>query len=140
MHRLLILLLLALPAGPAFACDCMRFSKESPHFEADADRVVESATVIAEGVIERPLGPLLEPAVFRPTRVLRGPRRETYAVGVISDCGLLLREPEIRIGLPVRLVLTGGPELFEAGRCVNPQSPDLDEALTRRLGKGCRDR
>ena len=124
-------------AAPASACDCVNYFPGTPGFERDLDVALSFADVVAEGIIEQPMGPMLEPAIFRPTRVFKGPVRETYRIGVGSNCSLLLRAPEVPVGTPVRLILHGGPDLYEAQRCVNFLGPDFDAAVARRLGQGC---
>ena len=41
------------------------------------------------------------------------------------------------IGKPVFLLLSGGPERYEAGRCVNRQSPEVKKAIRSRIGADC---
>ena len=133
MRWLFAVTALVLAAEPAAACDCVRFIPDNPRAQGDVAAWVEGAAVIAEGVIERPMGDLLEPAVFRPTRILRGPRAETYRIGVISDCALTLRAGDVALGRPIRLILYGGPELYEASRCVNLLGPEFERAVDRQL-------
>lgn len=123
--------------APAMACNCVRFIADHPRFETDVAAVLEQADVVAEGVIEQPMGDLLEPAVFRPTRILKGPVRDTYRIGVISDCALVLGAADFPPGTRVRLILHGGPDLYEAQRCVNLLGADFDAAVTRRLAPHC---
>jgi hypothetical protein len=99
--------------------------------------IVEGAAVIAEGIIVRPMGRMLEPAIFRPTRIFKGPRQESYQIGIASDCGLLLRAKDIAPGQTIRLILYGGPDIYEASRCVNFQNAVFDGGVSRRLVRTC---
>jgi hypothetical protein len=117
--------------GAALACDCIRFIPGAPNWDRDITAVTEHATVILDAELIRPLGPLLEPAIVRPVRLLKGPRQKQYKVGVISDCALMLRAPEVKVGKRLRLILTGTPELYEATRCANLQSREFEAAVAR---------
>lgn len=128
---------IALGASPSLACDCIRLTPDSPHFDRDMNAIVEGAAVIAEGIIVRPMGPRLEPAIFRPTRIFKGPRQESYQIGIISDCGLLLRAEDVVPGQTIRLILYGGPDLYEASRCVNFQDAAVDAAVLGHLVRTC---
>jgi len=118
-------------SGTALACDCVRFIPGAPNWDRDIKAVADHATVILDGELVRPLGPLLEPAIVRPIRVLKGPKQKDYKIGVISDCALTLRAPDVRVGQKLRLVLYGTPELYEASRCANLQSPAFEAAVER---------
>lgn len=130
MGRLLPLLLLA-AATPALACDCVRLMPGSPHFERDIARLVDHATVIAEGV-------LIAPDRFRATRVLKGPRSAEYRIGladgVVGDCTLYGRELDQRIGDPTVIVLEGGPSGYAVSRCSNYRGRAVENAIRRHLG------
>jgi hypothetical protein len=130
MARLLTVFILIV-ATPALACDCVRLIPGGPHFDRDIAAIVDDATVIAEGV-------LIAPDTFRATRVLKGPRRARYTIGlpegVVSDCTLYGRELDARIGEPTVIVLRGGPEHYEVSRCSNYQSRAVENAIRRRLG------
>ena len=136
MVRVLFSVILALVcATPAIACDCMRLDPAFVRFEADLDRIAEYYPVAAEGVLEAN-GPYAWK--FRPSRELRGPGQGSYAIDLISDCSLGPNEIKPLLGRPVFLLLSGGPERYEVSRCVNLQSPEVEKAIRRRIGEGCK--
>ena len=118
-------------AGTAQACDCIQYVPGGPHAERDIHAITDHAAVILDAELVRPLGPLLEPAIVRPIRLLKGPVQTDYKVGVVSDCALMLRVPEVKVGQKLRLILYGTPDLYEASRCANFQSPAFDAAIER---------
>ena len=101
-----------------------------PEFRRDMDAVVAGADAVVEGVVVQPMGPMLEPAIFRPTRILKGPRQETYRIGIVSDCGLLMRA---RRGCDRRANPAGPPR-----RARSLRSQPLREPSGRRGGRGGR--
>lgn len=132
----MIRILLAIAAtcslpGAALACDCIRYVPGGPHAERDIAAITSYAAVILDAELVRPLGPLLEPAIVRPVRLLKGPKQKEYKVGVISDCALMLRAPEVKVGQRLRLILYGTADLYEASRCANLQSSEFDAAVEK---------
>lgn len=97
----------ATPA-PAAACD-MTLRNDSPAQLAEhARETVEHSTAIIDAEVITP-GPGGRIARLRPIRVLKGPRLPVYRVtGYL--CGLSFE----RRGERVRVILTGGPSLYEA--------------------------
>jgi hypothetical protein len=135
---LLAAAMLAIPSGsPALACDCVRFIPGGPHFQRDLRNVAEAASVIMEGTIVRPMAGLGEPALVRSVRVLKGSRKTSYQVGIVSDCSLVLGEAEANSGRPLLLVLSGGPELYEASRCANLLGAEFEQALEHHASRSC---
>ena len=129
MMRLLLVMVLTILPGPVLACDCIRFIPGGPNWDRDIKAVADHATVIIDAELVSPLGPQLEPAMLRPIQILKGPRQSVYKVGVISDCALMLRAPEVKAGQKLRLVLTGTADLYEATRCANLQGPAFEAAV-----------
>lgn len=127
---LLAAAIVSLPTS-ALACDCIRFIPGAPNWDRDIQAVTEHAAVILDAEIVRPLGPLLEPAIVRPVKLLKGPKQKIYKVGVLSDCALLLREPDVRIGQRLRLVLYRTGDLYEASRCANLQGQAFEAAVAK---------
>jgi hypothetical protein len=106
----------------------------SPRFERDLDSIARFYPVAAEGVLETD-GPYAWR--FKPTREYRGLKRSSYRIELASDCSLAPDEMKALIGRPVFLLLSGGPERYDAGRCVNRQSPEIEKAIRARIGAGC---
>jgi hypothetical protein len=106
----------------------------SPKFGTDLDRIVQFYPVVAEGVLEAD-GPYAWR--FRTTREYRGPGKSYYRVELASDCSLAPNEMKDLIGKPVFLLLSGGPERYEAGRCVNLLGGDVTAAIRDRYVESC---
>jgi len=124
-------------ASPAFACDCVRLIPGSSNFARDLDEIAKFYPVAAEGVIAAD-GPYAWR--FTPIREYRGPGQSSYRIELGSDCSLGPDEMKAIIGKPVFLLLGGGPKRYEAGRCVNLQSPDVETAIRHRITRDCRSR
>ena len=94
--------------GSAAACD-MALRNDSPaQIVAHARETVERSTAIIDAEVITP-GPGGRIARLRPIRVLKGPRLPVFRVtGYL--CGLSFA----RRGERVRVILTGGPALYEA--------------------------
>lgn len=125
---------LLMTASPALACDCIRLIPGSPNFARDLDAIVKFYPVVGEGRIEAD-GPYAWR--FIPTREYRGTGKHSYRIELSSDCSLAPGEMKSLIGKPVLLLLSGGPERYEAGRCVNLQSPSVEAAIRDRIKAGC---
>ena len=127
--------------APAMACNCVRLFPGTPQFEQDLGRILSHADIIAEGTIVQGHGPLLEPAIFRPSRVLRGQNRTVYRIGIqggegcvgISNGALTTRE--LAVGTPILIILSGGPGVYEASRCANMLGPEVEAAIRNRLDR-----
>jgi hypothetical protein len=106
----------------------------SSRFGSDLDRIVHFYPVAAEGVLEAdgPYGWRL-----RTTREYRGPGASSYRIGLASDCSIAPNEMKDLIGKPVFLLLSGGPERYEAGRCVNLLGSDVTSAIRDRYVESC---
>lgn len=124
--------LTALGASPSLACDCVSLIPGSPRFESDLDRIVQYYPVAAEGLLEAD-GPYAWR--FRPTREYRGPRQASYRVELGSDCSISPDEMKALIGKPVFLLLSGVPDRYEAGRCVNLLASDVSAAIRKRYAE-----
>jgi hypothetical protein len=127
----------ALVGAPAWACDCVTLLPGGPNFSRDLDAIANFYPIAAEGVVEAD-GPYAWR--FRPTREYRGTKQASYRIELSSDCSLAPDEMKALIGKPVFLLLSGGPDRYEAGRCVNSQSPEVEDAIRARIGAGCRPR
>lgn len=106
----------------------------SARFEADLDRIVQFYPVAAEGVVEADGSYAWR---FTPTREYRGPRQASYRIELGSDCSIDPGVMQAMIGKPVFLLLSGGPERYEAQRCVNLVADDVSAAIRRRYSEGC---
>lgn len=115
--------------GAALACDCIRFIPGGPNWDRDIKAAIGYAAVILDGELVRPHGPLLEPAIVRPVKMLKGPRQREFKIDVISDCALLLREPDVKVGQRLRLILYRTDDRYEASRCVNLQGAEFNAAV-----------
>ncbi|WP_156029853.1 hypothetical protein [Sphingomonas sp. URHD0057] len=139
--RFALLLGLALIPGPALACDCVSLIPGNPRFQADIDRIAEYYPVAAEGVLKADGAYAWR---FTPTHEYRGPRHAAYRIQLLSDCSLDPLELKTLIGKPVFLLLAEGEGqnrgTYEIGRCVNRQSPEVEQAIRARMGAGCRPR
>ena len=124
----------ALTAGPALACDCVQLIPGSPHFQSDLDRIAQFYPVAAQGIVEAD-GPYAWR--LRPTLEYRGTKQPSYRIELGSDCSLDPSEMNKLVGKSVFLLLGGGPDRYEAGRCVNLQSPEVEKALRARIGADC---
>lgn len=133
--------LATLGASPALACDCVSLIPGGPRFESDIDRIAQYYRVAAEGVLEAD-GPYAWR--FTPTREYRGPRLSAYRIELLSDCSLDPIALNTLLGRPIFLLLAEGEGqnrgIYEIGRCVNRQSPEVEHAIRTRLGAGCRPR
>jgi len=125
---------LLIAAGPALACDCVGLIPGSPNFTRDLDAIAKFYSVAAEGRVEVD-GP--HAWRFIPAREYRGSGKASYRIELSSDCSLAPGEMKALIGNPVFLLLSGGPDHYEAGRCVNLQSPDVEAAIRDRIKAGC---
>lgn len=135
MHKFAIAIAAGLfAASPAAACDCMTLFPGSARFEADLDRIVQFYPVAAEGVVEADGSYAWR---FTPTREYRGPRQASYRIELGSDCSIDPGVMQAMIGKPVFLLLSGGPERYEAQRCVNLVADDVSAAIRRRYSEGC---
>ena len=132
--RILAVLGSLLAANPAAACDCVRLIPSGPHFAEDLDGIAKFYPVAAEGVVEAD-GPYAWR--FRPTREYRGLGKASYTIDLISDCSLGPQEMQTIIGKPVFLLLAGGPDRFEAGRCVNLLGGEAEAAIRKRVIGSC---
>jgi len=105
-------LLLAVAAEPAAACSVLAGREPSPAAKMRAARLrIESATAIVDGEVLRPFRRGGEPALVRAHRILKGPRREYFAVGERHSCDYALTE----VGQRLRMVLDGGPDIYYLG-------------------------
>lgn len=134
---LCLAVILAAASAPANACDCVSLIPGSPRFEADLDRIVAYYPVVAEGVIEQDGAYAWR---FRPTREYRGPRQPFYRIGLGSDCSIAPNEMNAMLGKPVFLLLSGGPEHYEAGRCGNLAGSDATAVIRARYAESCKPR
>ncbi|RZJ42068.1 MAG: hypothetical protein EON87_15415 [Brevundimonas sp.] len=73
----------------------------------EARFLIEQATAIVDGEVVRPFTKA-EPALVRVSRVLKGDAREFVRVGERTSCDIALTRPGTRL----RLILTGGPDVF----------------------------
>jgi hypothetical protein len=126
-----------LASGPAAACDCIRLDPTGPHFASDIERIAKFYPVAAEGVLEADGQYAWR---FRPTREYRGLGKASYAIELISDCSLDPQTMKGLIGKPVFLLLAGGPDRYEASRCVNLLGTEIDAAIRNRVASSCRPR
>jgi hypothetical protein len=124
-------------AAPAAACDCITLDPKGPHFTRDLDRIAQYYPVAAEGVVVAD-GPYSWR--FRTTREYRGTGAASYPIDLISDCSLGPDEIGKIIGKPVFLVLAGGPDRYEASRCVNLLGAEVDAAIRKRIIGSCNPR
>ena len=127
-------------SAPALACDCVSLIPGSPNFERDLDAIAKYYPVAAEGVLEKQGYDWR----FRPTQQYRGPKQPFFLVTLMSDCSLAPDELDALIGRRVFLLLSGGrgsyEGRYEAGRCVNLQSPDVEAAIRNRINADCASR
>lgn len=126
-----------LAPSPALACDCIRLDPNGPHFAADLERITAHYPIAAEGVLE-PDGELAWR--FRPTREYRGLKQASYPIDLISDCSLSPGELTAIIGKPLFVLLGGHGNRFEISRCVNFLSPDVEQAIRRKIADNCKSR
>ena len=124
----------SLAAPPALACDCVRLIPGSRHFASDLDAIAKFYPVAADGVLERAGAYGWR---FTPTREYRGPKQASYRIELGSDCSLAPDEMNALIGRRVFLLLSGGPERYEAGRCVNLLGADVEGAIRARIADSC---
>jgi hypothetical protein len=118
--RSVALSLALIASAPAWACDCVRLIPGSPSFNADLDAIAKHY-----------------PWRFTPTREYRGPKQASYRIELASDCSLAPDEMKAIIGRPVLLLLSGGPDRYEAGRCVNLRAEEVEAAIRKRIEAGC---
>lgn len=126
-----LLLALSLWSMPGFASAC-EFA-DSPG-RTDEDRLasakvaVDNAAVIIDGEV-LPRHEWGEPALVRPTRILKGPHRSAYRVVARTTCDRYPGTP----GHGRRFVLYGGPaEYYEPYS--GPIGPFIDRLLEERWG------
>jgi hypothetical protein len=124
-----------LVSAPAVACDCVQVDPKGPHFAADLDRIAKFYPVAAEGVLEADGDYAWR---FRSTHEYRGSRKVTYAIELTSDCSLEPATMKELIGKPIFLLLAGGPNHYEASRCVNLLGDNIDAAIRNRIRSKCR--
>ena len=136
-HSAALSLVLLLAPEAAFACDCVSLIPGSPRFTRDLDAIAGFYPIAAEGRLERDGQYAWR---FVPTHELRGPKQPSYRIELASDCSIDPQEMSKLIGKPMFLLLSGGPERYEAQRCVNLQSPQVEKAIRARIGAGCRPR
>jgi hypothetical protein len=122
-------------SAPAAACDCVGLDPKGPHFAADLDRIAKYYPIAAEGVIEAQGDYAWR---FSPTHEYRGPGKPSYAVELASDCSLDPQTMKALVGKPVFLLLAGGPDHYEANRCVNLIGGQVEAAIRRRVVSSCR--
>ena len=106
--RLAILVVLTL--APEVAQACSVFVTREPYpaeRRREARRVLDQATAVVDGEVVRAMT-AGQPALVRAERVLKGPNQEFFAVGERDSCDVALTEA----GQRLRLVLTGGPDLY----------------------------
>lgn len=70
--------------------------------------LIDQATAVVDGEVVRPFVSADEPALVRVSRVLKGEPVEFVQVGERTSCDLALTRPGTRL----RLILTGGPDVF----------------------------
>lgn len=93
---------------PAYACSVVVTREPSPREQRRAaEALIERATAIVDGEVVRPWS-TAAPALVRVERVLKGEDRQFVLVGERDSCDLALT----RLGMRMRLVLEGGPDLF----------------------------
>ena len=126
-----------LPAAPGWSCDCVTLLPDSPNFSQDLDAIAKFYPVAAEGLVEADGASAWR---FKPTHEYRGPKQASYRIELSSDCSLAPNEMKALIGKPVFLLLSGGPDRYEAGRCVNSLSPKVERAIRARVGGACASR
>ena len=126
-----------LVSTPAAACDCVRLDPSGPHFASDLDRIAKYYPVAAEGVLEADGDYAWR---FRPTREFRGSTKASYAIELISDCSLDPQAMNAVVGKPIFLLLVGGPDRYEASRCVNLLGGETEAAIRHRVARICRPR
>lgn len=137
MPRTLIVLGLfgsLLASAPAAACDCVRLDPSGPHYTSDLDRIAKYYPIAAEGVLEADGDYAWR---FHATHEYRGPGKASYAIELISDCSIEPQTMKGLIGKPVFLLLAGGPDRYEASRCVNLLGGDADAAIRARVLSLC---
>jgi hypothetical protein len=110
---------------------------KGPHFAEDINRIAQFYPVVAEGAVEAD-GPYAWR--FRTTREYRGLGKASYAIELLSDCSLDPQEMRKIIGKPVFLLLAGGPDRYEANRCVNLLGHEVEAAIRKRIVGSCRRR
>jgi hypothetical protein len=106
----------------------------SPNLARDLDSIAKFYPVAAEGRVE---ADGVYAWRFVPTREYRGPARASYRIELSSDCSLAPGEMKALIGRSVFLLLSGGPDSYEAGRCVNLQSAAVEGAIRERISAAC---
>jgi hypothetical protein len=112
LPALALLPLLAAMPEPAAACSLFVGREPLPaEKRRDARLRIERAAAIVDGEVVRPFRRGGEPALVRAHRILKGPRREYFAVGERDSCDTALTE----VGLRMRMFLDGGPDLYYLG-------------------------
>jgi hypothetical protein len=128
-----MLVMLAAPSA-ALACDCVSWLP-GPHFDADIARVISGSSAIIDAEVVKPMSSDGRPAVMRVSKVWKGPKQRQFRVGLGSDCSTVLDGKLVQPGQRIRLILFGGPGIFEANRCSNFQGSVFDRAVDTRLKK-----
>jgi len=133
-RSLMALLVLLCAPSVALACDCVSWLP-GPHFEEGIDRVITGSSAIIEGEIARAMTSDGQPVAVRASHVWKGPNQREFKVGLVSDCSTVLDKKMVRPGQPIRLILLGGPKIYEANRCTNFQGTMFNRAIDMRLKK-----
>ena len=105
---LLLPVLALLAPGVASACSFAPGYRPAPaEIRAEARRAVAGAAAIIDGEVIRPMG-AGTPALVRAHRVLRGPQRTEFLIGVADSCSMTLSAR----GHRSRMILLGGPDVY----------------------------
>lgn len=106
---LLLPLLSMLAPGAANACS-MYVPRPATQAEqqAGARAAIDGATAIIDGEVIRAFVPGRAAALVRVHRRFKGPERAAYEVGVMTTCDV----PLMRVGERMRMILTGGPDIW----------------------------
>ena len=110
MRSLFLFLSLLAMLAPAAAGACLRAPDYRPtpaEIRAEARRAVAGAAAIVDGEVVRPSA-AGTPALVRAHRVLRGPQRTEFTVGVQDSCSVVLSQR----GQRFRMILLGGPDVY----------------------------
>ena len=132
-YRMLAAALLC--SSPALACDCVTLIPGGPHFATDLERISAFYPVASEGGIriDRRDGSFR----FFPSHEVRGRGQSSYVLDQISDCSLSFEDLRAIVGKPVFLILAGGPEKYEVGRCINLLGGAAEDALREQFTRRC---
>ena len=112
MRRLLPLLPLLAMLAPGAAQACLMDLDYRPtpaQIRAQARQAVAGAAAIIDGEVIRPMvSGSNEPALVRAHRVLRGPDKTEFEVGIVDSCSRILTQRGERF----RMILSGGPDVY----------------------------